>query len=106
MLKRPEVQLHTNGSESDIRDYVKKKKVSDGTRSDEGRRCGNTFASLKKTCRKFGVSFWKYLSDRLAEGIKNTPSLPDIIIEFLDISIQKLKKLNCRCCCQQLLPDH
>ncbi|MCY4330139.1 MAG: transposase, partial [Endozoicomonadaceae bacterium] len=76
VLKRPEVQLHTNGSESDIRDYVKKKKVSDGTRSDEGRRCGNTFASLKKTCRKLGVSFWKYLSDRLTEGIRNIPSLP------------------------------
>lgn len=57
VLKRPEVPLHTNGSEGDIRDYVKKKKVSGGTRSDEGRRCRDTFASLKKTCRKLGISF-------------------------------------------------
>ena len=26
----------------------------------------NTFASLKKTCRKLGVGFWSYLSDRLS----------------------------------------
>ncbi|MCY4329257.1 MAG: hypothetical protein OXC48_04130 [Endozoicomonadaceae bacterium] len=58
---------------------IKKKKVSGGTRSDEGRRYRDTFASLKKTYRKLGISFWEYLSDRLTEGIKNIPSLPDII---------------------------
>jgi len=64
VLDRPEIPLHTNGSETDIRDYVKKKKVSGGTRSDLGRQCRDTFASLKKTCRKLGVSFWEYLMDR------------------------------------------
>jgi hypothetical protein len=64
VLRRPEVPLHTNGSEGDIRDYVKKKKVSGGTRSDLGRQCRDTFISLKKTCRKLGVSFWDYLHDR------------------------------------------
>jgi len=57
VLDRPEIPLHTNGSETDIRDYVKKRKVSGGTRSDEGRRCRDTFASLKKTCRKLNISF-------------------------------------------------
>ena len=52
VLERPEIPLHTNGSERDIRDYVKKKKVSGGTRSTTGRRCRDTFASLKKTGRK------------------------------------------------------
>ncbi len=47
-LDRLEIPLHTNGSETDIRDYVKKRKVSGDTRSDEGRRCRDTFASLKK----------------------------------------------------------
>lgn len=64
VLERPDVPLHTNGSEGDIRDYVKKYKVSGGTRSDPGRRCRDTFTSLKKTCRKLGVSFWAYLTDR------------------------------------------
>lgn len=66
VLKRPDIPLHTNGSETDIRDYVKKRKVSGGTRSDLGRQCRDTFASLKKTCRKLGVSFWEYLQDRVS----------------------------------------
>ena len=66
VLKRPEIPLHTNGSETDIRDFVKKRKVSGGTRSDLGRQCRDTFASLKKTCRKQGISFWKYLLDRIS----------------------------------------
>src|SRR5262245_43974153 len=65
VLERPEVPLHNNGSESIIRGYVKTRKISGGTRSEAGRRCRDTFASLKKTCRKLGVSFWAYLSDRV-----------------------------------------
>jgi Transposase IS66 family len=65
VLERPEVPLHNNASESDIRDYVKKRKISGGTRSPAGRRCRDTFASLKKTCRKLGVNFWTYLQDRV-----------------------------------------
>jgi Transposase IS66 family len=68
VLERPAVPLHTNNSEGDVRDYVKKRKVSGGTRSDLGRRCRDTFASLKKTCRKLGVSFWDYLNDRIGQG--------------------------------------
>ena len=54
-----------NASEHDIREYVKKRKISGSTRSADGRRCRDTFASLKKTCRKHGLSFWAYLNDRL-----------------------------------------
>src|SRR5207237_1287362 len=52
VLKRPEVPLHTNLSERHLRDYVKKRKISGGTRSDSGRQARDTFASLKKTCRE------------------------------------------------------
>lgn len=76
ILDRPEVPLHTNGSESDIRDYVKKRKISGGTRSALGRRCRDTFTSLKKTCRKQGISFWKYLIDRISQD-HQIPSLSD-----------------------------
>jgi hypothetical protein len=82
VLDHPDIPLHTNGSEGDIRDYVKKKKVSGGTRSDLGRRCRDTFASLKKTCRKLGISFWDYLSDRVS-GSNNIPLLPDIVCQRL-----------------------
>jgi len=79
VLDRPEIPLHTNGSETDLRDYVKKRKVSGGTRSDEGRRCRDTFASLKKTCRKLDISFWHYLTDRLGISELSIAPLPDII---------------------------
>jgi hypothetical protein len=79
VLDRPGIPLHTNGSETDIRDYVKKRKVSGGTRSNEGRRCRDTFASLKKTCRKLDISFWHYLTDRLGIGEQTIAPLPDII---------------------------
>jgi hypothetical protein len=65
VLDRPAVPLHNNGTESIIRGYVKTRKISGSTRSEDGRRCRDTFASLKKTCRKLGVSFWAYLGDRL-----------------------------------------
>ncbi len=81
VLDRPEIPLHTNGSETDIRDYVKKRKVSGGTRSDEGRRCRDTFASLKNTCRKLDISFWYYLADRLGIGDHTIAPLADIITE-------------------------
>ena len=65
VLERPELPLHNNLSEGDIREYAKRRKISGGTRSDEGRRCRDTFLSLKKTCRKRGISFWRYLTDRI-----------------------------------------
>jgi hypothetical protein len=78
VLERPEVPLHNNASESDIRDYVKKRKISGSTRSDDGRRCRDTFASLKKTCRKLGIRFWDYLQDRI-RGLGTVPRLAEII---------------------------
>lgn len=77
-LDRPEIALHNNLSERDIRDYVKKRKISGSTRSEAGRRCRDTFASLKKTCRKHGISFWDYLLDRL-DPASAIPWLPSVI---------------------------
>jgi hypothetical protein len=78
VLDRPDIPLHNNLSERDIREYVKKRKISGSTRSDNGRRCRDTFTSLKKTCRKLGVSFWNYLNDRVSNA-GEIPPLPDLI---------------------------
>ena len=78
VLDKPYLPLHNNLSERDIRDYVKKRKISGSTRSEAGRRCRDTFASLKKTCLKHKISFWHYLKDRLL-GESNIPPLPDLI---------------------------
>src|SRR3954465_3197993 len=70
-LERPEVPLNTNSSEQDVRDPVTLRKISGSTRSEDGRRCRDTFLSLKKTCQKNAISF-AYLGDRLgitAHGI-------------------------------------
>lgn len=77
-IERPEIPLHNNASENDIREYVKRRKVSGGTRSPDGRRGRDTFTSLKKTCRKLGVSFWQFLNDRVSEENSIAP-LPTIM---------------------------
>jgi len=81
VLERPEIPLHNNLSENDIREYVKRRKVSGSTRSELGRRCRDTFTSLKKTCRKLGVSFWDYLIDRLSNANK-IPPLQELIVQY------------------------
>ena len=78
VLERPDIPLHNNLSEGDIREYVKRRKISGGTRSEMGRRCRDTFASLKKTCRKLGISFWQFLNDRLQDTRAIAP-LPQLI---------------------------
>ena len=78
VLERPDIPLHNNLSESDIREYVKKRKISGSTRSPAGQTCRDTFASIKKTCRKLDISFWAYLIDRITDN-RDIPLLPDIM---------------------------
>lgn len=48
VLEKPDIPLHNNASESDIRKYAKRRKISGGTKSDLGRKSRDTFTSLKK----------------------------------------------------------
>ena len=64
VLDRPEIPLHTNGSENDIRCYVTRRRVSAGTRSEIGRDCRDAFLSITKTCDKVGISVWDYLGSK------------------------------------------
>jgi len=80
VLDRPEISLHTNGSERDIRLHVTKRKISGGTRSADGRDCRDAFLGLMRTAAKLGIAFWDYLGDRLSiSGQPNVPYLPDLI---------------------------
>ena len=80
VLDRPDIPLHTNGSENDIRCQVTKRKISGGTRSDAGRDCRDAFLGLAKTCKKLGITFWDYLGARLlASNQANIEPLPEII---------------------------
>ena len=80
VLDHPEIPLHTNGSENDIRCQVTKRQVSGGTQSDIGRDCRDAFLGLAKTCRKLGIAFWDYLGARLGvSGGRIVPHLPELI---------------------------
>lgn len=80
VLDRPEIPLHTNGSENDIRSQVTRRKISGGTRSDAGRDCRDTFLGLAKTCTKLRISFWDYLGDRLnIAGSAPIPYLAELV---------------------------
>ena len=80
VLDYPQIPLHTNGSENDIRCQVTRRKVSGTTRSDDGRDCRDAFLSLAKTCRKLGISFWDYLGTRLGAVVAVVvPPLPDLV---------------------------
>ena len=81
VLDRPEIPLHTNGSETDVRSHVTRRKVSGGTRSDLGRDCRDAFLALAKTCAKLEIAFWDYLGARLAvAGSQSIQPLPEIIL--------------------------
>lgn len=80
VLERPEIPLHTNGSERDIRCQVIKRKISGGTHSNAGRDCRDAFLGLMHTCTKLGIAFWDYLGARLRIGSSPViPFLPDLI---------------------------
>jgi hypothetical protein len=61
VLERPEIPLHTNASENDLRAWVIKRKISGGTMSADGRTARDVMLGLQKTCRKLGLSFFTYL---------------------------------------------
>lgn len=81
VLDRPEIPLHTNGSENDIRCHVTKRKISYGTWSETGRDARDVFLGLLKTCQKLGVSFFEYLGHRLdVKGAPEILPLPDLVL--------------------------
>lgn len=80
VLDRPEIPLHTNSSENDVRCFVTKRRISGETRSAAGKQARDSFLSLLKTCSKLAISFWDYLGARLKiPETDPVPWLPDLI---------------------------
>ncbi len=80
VIDRPNTSLENNPSERDIREFAKRRKINGPTKNDAGRKARDTFASLKKTCRKLGISFWKFVNDRVSKE-NEIPSLSEIITQ-------------------------
>src|ERR687892_104432 len=76
VLERPEIPLHTNGSENDLRAHVTKRKISGGTWSEAGRDARDACLGLMKTCHKQGLTFFDYLGARL--GVPEAPLIPPL----------------------------
>lgn len=72
------IPLHNNESERDIRGRVIKNKISLFNRTFDGAKAWDLHISLKQTCRKLGVSFHKFLMDRITGGAQ-IPQLCRII---------------------------
>ena len=64
VLEFPKIPLHNNTAELDIREKVIQRKIRNCFRSWRGARASDTFLSLLATCRKQGLSFWRYILDR------------------------------------------
>ena len=81
VLERPEIPLHTNASENDLRACVTKRRISGGTMSADGRQARDVMLGLMKTCRKLGISFFAYLGDRLGlnRSAERIPILPGLV---------------------------
>jgi hypothetical protein len=73
VLENPDLPLHNNHAEQQIRPYVIKRKIQFGTRSEDGRKSRDTFMSISMTCRKLDLSFFKFLIDRKTNARKILP---------------------------------
>jgi len=70
VLDHPDTPLHNNPAELALRMYVIKRKISFGTRTDEGTKSWETFFTILDTCRKLGINFKDYLYDRISNQNK------------------------------------
>jgi len=78
VLKYPQIPLHNNPAELDARRRVRKRDISFGPRTQDGRQAWDTFMTLVATAKKLGVNFYDYVFDRIAE-VYALPSLAELI---------------------------
>jgi regulator of replication initiation timing len=78
VLKFPELPLHNNPAELGARGRVRKRDVSFGPRTEDGRQAWDTFMTLAATTKKLNISFYEYVRDRILK--KNAiPPLCELI---------------------------
>ena len=80
VLQHPELPLHNNPIEIEIRRRVRKRDVSFGPRTQDGKRAWDTFATLLATTQKLGISFFRYVYDRVSAA-NQIPNLADLIAQ-------------------------
>jgi hypothetical protein len=83
VLDSPSVDLNNNIAERSLRSAVIQRKISGGTRSEEGRLARDVYHSIFQTCKKNSISIWLFLKDRLGKK-RIIPSLGQIIKERIE----------------------
>ena len=78
VLKYPELPLHNNPAELAARFRVRKRDISFGPRTEDGKHAWDTFMTLAATTKKLGVSFYSYIRDRITMAMVISP-LADLI---------------------------
>ena len=78
VLKHPELPLHNNPAELAARFRVRKRDISFGPRTDDGRHAWDTFMTLVATTKKLKINFYDYLRDRVARKY-SIPPLAELI---------------------------
>ena len=80
VLDHPEIPLHNNPVEIEVRRRVRKRVVSYGPRSTAGAQAWDVMETLLGTAKKLGVNFFHYIRDRVT-GAKTMPALADLIAQ-------------------------
>lgn len=78
VLKHPELPLHNNPAELAARFRVRKRDISFGPQTEDGKNAWDTFMTLAATCKKLAISFYEYIRDRITKA-KSIPPLADLI---------------------------
>ena len=80
VLKFPEIPLHNNPAELALREGVVKRKISNVTRSEDGKAAWENMMSIMDTCRKHGISLYDYIKD-IFSGKKEMTRLSTLIAQ-------------------------
>jgi hypothetical protein len=75
-VRRLKLPLTNNEAEQALRHWVIARRISYGTRTEQGSRAFALLASVIDTCRKRGLSFWSYLATVIAERRKGNEAPP------------------------------
>jgi transposase len=76
VLAQPHLPLTNNEAERALRPWVLARRISQGTRTEQGSRALALLASVIETCRKRGILPWPYLAQVIAQRRKGQPPPP------------------------------
>ena len=74
-ISAPFQGTHNNEAERALRDAVIARRISNGTRTEEGSAAYAATMSVLETCRRRGVDPWPYITDLLADARRGLPHL-------------------------------